>query len=156
MITTELLTHIESLKQQIPEVSKDAIFENADYIISLLQTQQLSKGQDSYGNYVGFYKTVTQDYYAQDPYNKPRKPKNSGQAYNFEWTGEFFDSMNIKVDSSNTDYEIFSSTGKDKFLESIYKTELTKLSKDTNDWVNKNILEPYISSWMSAELLNMF
>lgn len=162
MITKKALSHIESLKSKIPEVAKDAIFENAEFIISLLQDNQLSLGKDSYGKYInsggvynGFYKRSTEDFYAKDPYNRPRQPKIAGQPYNMEWTGEFFDSMNIKVDANDSRYEIFSSTGKDRFLEQIYGTELTDLNQEQNDWVNKNIIEPYLASWISSQVFDI-
>lgn len=161
MITKEALSHIESLKDKIPEIAKDAIFENAEFIISLLQDNQLSLGKDSFDKYInnggvynGFYKRSTEDFYSKDPYNRPRKPKIAGQPYNFEWSGEFFDSMNIRVDANDSRYEIFSSTGKDRFLEQIYGTKLTDLNQQQNDWVNKNIIEPYLASWITAKIFD--
>lgn len=114
MITQDALAHIESLKSKIPIWIKDAIFENAELIINLLQENQLAKGKDSSGSVVGVYSWTTEVYYAKDPQNKPRKPKVKGEPYNFEWSGELFDSMNIKVNTPSSEFDIYSSTGKDK------------------------------------------
>lgn len=151
-ITEKAIANLEDIKQNIPEWARDAILENDQYIISILQDKQLSEGKDSYGKYVGFYKTVTEQVYSQDPANRPRKPKISGEPYNFEWSGEFFDSMNIKINAQQQGYDIFSSTGKDRFLETIFKTELTKFTDENNDFVNKTIIEPYIAKKISESL----
>lgn len=152
MITKRALTHIDSLKTQIPIWAKDAILENAEFIISILQDNQLSKGLDSTGSVVGTYFWETEYIYAKDPDNRPRKQKNTGEPYNFEWSGEFFDSMNIKVDTTTKEFDIFSSTGKDKFLEKQFGTDLTQFTKENNSWVNKNIIEPFIAKKIKENL----
>lgn len=151
-ITEKAISHLDQVKDKIPEWARDAILENEQYIISILQDNQLSLGKDSFNKYVGFYKTVTEEVYAQDPTNRPRKPKNSGEPYNFEWSGEFFDSMGIKINSQDEGYDIFSATGKDKFLERIFKTQLTKFTEENNNLVNKTIIEPYIALKIAENL----
>lgn len=151
-ITEKALANLEQIKNEIPIWIRDAIFENAELIINILQDNQLSKGKDSSGTIVGKYSWTT-DYFYNKGQNKARQPKTKGEAYNFEWHGEFFDSMNIKVNSVEQGFDIFSSTGKDKFLEKTFRTELTKLTKENNDWVNKNIIEPYISKKIMENIL---
>ena len=152
-ITEKALSHIEGLKDKIPLWIKDALFENAELIINILQEKQLSEGKDSSGNIVGRYSWATDVYYANNPQNKPRQPKTAGQPYNFEWSGELFDSMNIKVNTVENGFDVFSVTGKDKFLEKQFNSELTKLTKENNDWVNENIITPYITKKLAE---NMF
>ena len=65
----------------------------------------------------------------------------------------FFDSMNMKVNVQEKGFDIFSSTGKDVYLEDKFKRNLTKLTKENNEWVNENILEPFVSKKM---IENMF
>jgi len=154
MIVEKALAHIKTLESEIPIWAKDAILENADFIISILQDNQLSKGLDSSGTIVGTYFWTTEYVYSKDPQNKPRKPKETGQPYNFEWSGEFFDSMAMRVDTQVSEFDIFSTTGKDKFLEREFGTDLTKFTKQNNDYVNKNIIEPYIATKISENLFN--
>lgn len=142
----QALSHTEQIKSKIPKWAAEAILENAEIILSVLKEKQLGDGKDSNNQWIGFYKTITQDFYAKDPYNKPRTPKISGQPYTMEWSGEFFDSLNLRVDSTKSEYDIFSSVGKDKFLENIYGRELTDLTDEHNTWVNVNIIEPYVST----------
>src|SRR5690606_25837335 len=106
-ITEKAIANLEQIKNEIPIWIKDALFENAEFIINILQENQLSKGLDSSGSVVGVYSWATEVFYAKDQYNKPRQPKEKGQAYNFEWSGEFFDSMNIKVNSVEQVFDIF-------------------------------------------------
>lgn len=154
MITKKALANLESMKSEIPIWIKDAIFENADLIINILQENQLAKGLDSSGTVVGRYSWATDVFFANDPQNKPRRPKTAGDPYNFEWSGEFFDSMNIKVDVTKTDYDIYSSTGRDKELQSWFGTDLTILTKENNDIVNNMIIEPYLAKKIEENLFN--
>jgi len=154
MITELALAHIKTLESQIPIWAKDCIIENADFIISILQDNQLSKGLDSSGAIVGTYFWTTEYVFAKDPNNRPRTQKGKGQPYNFEWSGEFFDSMNIKIDTGSSDFDIFSSTGKDVFLEEQFRRNLTDFTKSNNDFVNTQIIEPYISNKIEENLFN--
>jgi hypothetical protein len=154
MITQKALTNLENIKSKVPIWIKDAIFENAEFIINILQDNQLNKGLDSTGTVVGRYSWATSVFYANNPQNKPRQPKNAGDPYNFEWSGEFFDSMNVKVDVTKQDYDIYSSTGRDKEMESWFGTDLTILTKENNAWVNENIIEPYIAKKIEQNLFN--
>lgn len=153
-IIEKALANLESLKTQIPIWAKDCIIENADFIISILQDNQLSKGYDSSGAIVGTYFWKTEYIHAKDPHNRPRTQKVKGQPYNFEWSGEFFDSMNIKIDTVSSDFDIFSSTGKDVFLEEQFRRNLTDFTKSNNDFVNTQIIEPYIAQKIEENLFN--
>lgn len=153
MITTRALANLERMKEKIPLWIKDALLENADFIINILQENQLAKGKDSSGTIVGRYSWATDVFYAKDPQNKPRRSKTAGDPYNFEWSGELFDSMNIKISTQESSFDIYSTTGKDVYLEDKFKRNLTKLTKENNDWVNENILEPYVAKKMVE---NMF
>lgn len=55
-----------------------------------LNQNQLSKGEDTEGNLFGTYSELTEQLALFD---NPRKSKVSGEPYNFEYTGETFDTM---------------------------------------------------------------
>lgn len=150
-ITEKAISHLDQVKDKIPEWARDSILENEQYIISILQDNQLSLGKDSFNQWIGFYKRETETE-AKDPAKRPRKPKIAGEPYNMEWYGEFFDSMGIKINSQQEGYDIFSATGKDKFLEGIFKTQLTKFTEENNNLVNKTIIEPYIAEKIAENL----
>lgn len=69
-----------------------------------LQKQQLSQGQDIFGNTIGEYSQLTEQIAQLE---NPRKPKIAGEPYNFEWTGNFFDGIRLEV---RRDTAIFSSS----------------------------------------------
>lgn len=72
------------------------------YLVDLNQIQ-LSQGRDIFGNVIGQYSEATEEIASTE---NTRQPKIAGEDYNFEWTGELFDGMYVKLTS---DYlEIFS------------------------------------------------
>ena len=156
IIIDKFQDNLTFIKKNIPIWIKDALFENAEAIIHLLQENQLSKGLDASGSVVGVYWWETEHIYAKDPQKKPRKPKTKGQPYNFEWSGELFDSMNLKINVPSSEFDIYSTTGKDKFVEkNVAKgADIMTLTKENNDWVNQNIIEPYLVIKIQENLFN--
>lgn len=153
-IIQKALANLDTIKDQVPIWAMESIMENADFIISILQDNQLSKGLDSSGTVVGTYFWTTEYQYARDPQNRPRKPKVTGSPYNFEWSGEFFDSMNLKVDTKESKFNIFSVTGKDRILEQYFRRDLTTFTKENNDYVNTTIIEPYLAQKIEENMFN--
>ena len=49
-------------------------------------------------------------------------------------------------------YNIFSKTGKQRLLEKIYETKLTKLTNDNNKMVNDNIIIPEVYKYVVNNL----
>lgn len=158
MITTRALANLERMKEKIPLWAKDAILENKEDILNILKYAQLGKGKNSFGRPLkwnggnGYYAPATQEIANDDPYYSHEMPKPNGQAYNFNWSGNTFNFMDLSIDTSKSEYDIFTRGGKQQLLESIYG-EIFKLTKEHNFWVNKNIIEPYISEKM---IENMF
>ena len=145
------LRNIDKIETALIRVATRLVVENGEVIIGLLQNNQLSKGLDYQQNVVGRYKPTTMSY-ANDPSTKPRTSKSVGQPYNFEWYGELFDSMGIKANTNSKEFEIFSSTGKIKMLEGIYKTKLGTLSEQNNHTVNMEIIYPGLIDYILQEL----
>jgi hypothetical protein len=145
------LRNIDKIETALIRVATRLVVENGEVIIGLLQNNQLSKGLDYKQNIVGRYKPKTMDY-LNDPHTKPRTDKSVGQPYNFEWYGEMFDSMLLKANTNSKEFEIFSSTGKIKKLEDIYKTKLGTLSTQNNYMVNMEIIYPGLIDYILQEL----
>ena len=153
----DYIQHIEFIKTKINDWAKEAILQNQETILNILKDRQLSQGLGYSGDITlgksNCYAKMTQDYWAKKS-PIPRKPMIAGARYNMEWTGQFFDSLGINV--KKNEYDIFSSTGKDTFLESIFGGgSLTKFREENNTWVNKNIIEPFIASKIQQELLKI-
>jgi len=133
---------LNGLKKEVPGWAKEAILQNAEVIVFRLKAFQLSKGLDSLGNVVGTYADSTQGYADAD---NIYKDKTAGTPYNFEWTGETFDSLKIaSVNKSQKTYRFTTVSYKQNLLEELYG-EIFELTDENNDWVNKTIIEPFVS-----------
>ena len=128
---------LENAEKQLERVAIKAVVDNQAFILSTLKHDQLGEGLDSMGRVVGTYAPSTEEVYAKKS-PKPRTAKITGQPYNFEWTGKFFDGMKVKTSSDG--FDITSPSKSD--LEKIFGVQLTKLTKENMDFINKRIIEP--------------
>lgn len=128
----------------------DELLNNDEFIV-FLQQQQLSKGENAEGgilirkgrNSTGTYTPFTEQIARE---SNPIKPKIAGEPYNFQWTGRFFNSLNIKVFSSGGDIEvqIDSADPKANLLRSEYFDLLGLQDKNQTEvvrFLEKNILK---------------
>ncbi len=58
------------------------------------QKEQLNDGENNKGGVIGTYSFATEQIAKNE---NPRKPKNAGEAFNFEYHGDFFDGMYLDV-----------------------------------------------------------
>ena len=150
-IVEPYLKKLDYLKDKLEDIGQRAVKENVDLIIYTLQEKQLSKGLDSSGSIVGTYSKYTA-LLASDPHNKPREPKIPGQKYNMDWTGELFETMSVRAERDS--YSIFSTTGKDDYLRrNTSFGEIMKLTQDNNQWINEEIILPYIQKFILDNFL---
>jgi hypothetical protein len=155
-IITPYINNLEKLKTEIPDIAKTAIMEHKDEILYTIQFGQLGLGKNSFdkplkwsgGN--GYYGKTTQQYAdaAGIPYDKTK-----GQAYNFQWSGDTFDSMGIKQQELDS-YEIFTIDGKQRLLEKTYG-EIFKLTPQNNKFINDTIIVPAIYQHILKNLLRV-
>jgi len=153
-VITPYIDNLTRLENEVPEIAKKIITENAPKILYMIKYEQLALGIDYKGNDIGnnSYAQSTQDYWAkQSP--KPRKRKVAGSHYNMEYTGELFDGLGLKVEDDG--FNIFSTNGKKEFLENIYRTKLTIFTKEHNDKINSLILLPNLYKYIIKNLLNI-
>lgn len=154
-ITEKAISHLEKIKLLIPQWIADVLLDKKEEIIDILQRKQLGIGLDSHGkglvhpskvnnpDRVPLYEPSTEDYWQHQP-PQARTYKKTNARYNFEWTGRFFDGMDLFVNKSNYSFEI-KSTGNQEELEVIYNTDLTGLSIENMEYVDKFIIQPYVS-----------
>ncbi len=156
-VTKIYIENIIAIEKKLPEIAKQAVLDNSEDIINIVKFAQLGEGKNSFGLPLawsdgdGTYANSTQDIADHDPNYSREEPKTEGQSYNFNWSGETFDFMGLKAKKTD-EYEIFTKAGKQSLLEGIYG-EIFKLTKENNDWVNRNIIEPAIYRYI---IENMF
>lgn len=147
-IVQKHIDHLTAMQNSVEDVLRDIITEHSGEIVNLVKFGQLAKGRNSSdsplkwaeGN--GFYAATTQ-YWAK--VQGVTVPKTEGSPYNFQWSGDTFDSMGLKLTPKS--YEMFTADGKQRLLEGIYG-EIFQLTKANNDKVNKEILEPNLVKWI--------
>lgn len=161
-VVKKYINTLKWIDSQLETVANQSVEANIDTIIMILQNTQLGQGLDSFGkdivhpskrgsgggNGVPNYEDITESYYAKA--FPPRKSKNSGDRYNMEWSGEFFDSMFVKVE--NYGFSILTKSGKKEFLESTYRTDLTRLTDKNNKEINDKIIIPAIYKFIFKNL----
>lgn len=139
---------MEAMKNSVEDVLREILIEHKSEIVALVKYEQLAKGKNSQDNPLswsygsGFYASSTQSFATRD---NVRVPKPKGSPYNFQWTGETFDNMGFKL--TEKAYDIFTLSGKQRLLESIYG-EIFELTEKHNNYVNNKILEPNLIKWI--------
>lgn len=136
------INRLESIYDRLPIYANKIVLENAELLIHLITENQLAKGKDTSGSIVGHYFWTTEYEHAKDPHNKPRREKITGEAYNFDWTGELFETLSIRTNANKGEFSIFSVSGKIDRLEKIYNTNLSDLTEENNNFFNLTILLP--------------
>lgn len=151
---SDILKHyfknIDHIRKSLDRVARRAIVENMEEILYVQTEMQWAHGLDHSGSIIGRYFWTTEYHYAKDPHNKPRAPKQKGEPYNLEWTGELFDTLAIKVNEGS--YEIYSTTGKKKFVEEQLKTDLD-LTPELNEYINLEIILPRMMQYILENFL---
>ena len=151
-VVTKYINNLQSISDKMEIIAKDAVIQNAEFIIFTLTERQLALGLNSAGAISGRYAPYT-SLKASDPYNQPRREKRRGEPYNWDWSGELFETMNVKAESDS--FSIFSTTGKDKMLEAHFKMKLTKLTEENNKMINETIILPYLMKYLLDHLMDV-
>lgn len=106
---------LEAMYNSVPSVIDEIIEENEDKIVSMninqISRHENTDGGDLENKYIafdGFYKKATETFASLGIPTKPITSKAQGKAYNFTWSGEFFDKMRLLKGSKDNDFSIFS------------------------------------------------
>ena len=136
----QIKDYIDSKERNLEKVAQKALAKNIDFIIWLIQDNQLSKGIMSSGASAPPYKKATEDF-AKDPtLPVPRKPKVAGEPWNYEWSGQWYDAM--KVNIKRDGFDITSIAWKTRMLEQMSGGKLLKLTKENNKIINDEVILP--------------
>tara|TARA_R110000782_G_scaffold42983_1_gene97295 strand:- start:270 stop:743 length:474 start_codon:yes stop_codon:yes gene_type:complete len=149
------LVKLNSIKLELPDVAKKAIINNSSEIV-LLVKGQLSHGLNSDGNPLkwyggtGFYAKSTQGFADRDNILIPKKFKHP---YNFSWTGETLDNLQMG-NINNSEFNVTTVAYKKKLLEDIYG-EIFDLTEEHNQYVNIEIILPTLQQYILDNLVKL-
>lgn len=146
----DIINRLNSYESSLEELAKKALSENLDFIMYLIKEKQLGEGIMSDGGSAPSYKAVTESWAALVG-NKPRKPKVAGQPWNYEWSGEWIDSLYVKLE--NDGFDILARDPKTQMLESMSGGRITKLTEEHNEMINNEVIIPYLYKEFESTLL---
>lgn len=153
------IDNLDNTKARIHDISKDIITQNSAEIVLLVKSQ-LSSGKNSYGKPLtwsggsGYYAWATQKYYDNDNRKSSsafQVPKTEGTPYNFTWTGETLDNLELGEVKQYV-YEVTTVAYKQLLLESIYG-EIFDLTDEHNDYINDTLLLPQLIERIFNEMV---
>ena len=144
-----IINDLTILENELDTIASNSIKENSSEIVTLVK-RQLSNGKNSYdqplsftdGNQsgTGFYAESTQSFANRDGVSIP---KTKGSPYNFHWTGQTLDNMQMG-EVGNGKYQVVTVKSRMSFLEGIYG-EIFNLNEKNNQWVNNEIVSPKLN-----------
>lgn len=144
-----IINDLTTLENELDTIASNSIKENSSEIVTLVK-RQLSHGKNSYdqplsftdGNQsgTGFYAGSTQKFANRDGVSIP---KTKGSPYNFHWTGQTLDNMQMG-EVGNGKYQVVTVKSKMSFLEGIYG-EIFNLNEKNNQWVNNEVVSPKLN-----------
>jgi hypothetical protein len=150
-VVEPFIKRLSEIKADLNNIAKQIIIDNSAEIV-LLVKGQLSHGLNSDGNALswsggnGYYAESTQSFADRD---NVKTPKVFGSSYNFSWTGETLD--NLQMGNINDAlFEVTTIQFKKNLLESIYG-EIFDLTEENNDYVNMLLLLPKLQEYIITE-----
>lgn len=145
---------IEWLKNVISEI----LDENKENIFSMLE-DQWSQGENEDGQAVGFYKPVTQNFYAFLNPPSSGMPKKAGDPYNLMWDGNLFKQLYLEFEKEGNEPKIYllidsDSSSKSKLFRNIRNENLVS-DPESIFGIQKINLEE-INTRVNEELIEKF
>lgn len=163
MSIKEYLERVKKTKNGLWEETERIIMDNEEEIVNLNRLQ-ISKHENTQGQklenkqippFYGYYEAATQQYALnKDPYpSLTTKPL--GYAYNFVWSGEFFEKFEIQMSADKKTFKIWSTeldeeSGKKDFFEGY--SWLLGLTIKNQILFENQILEPNLKNYINKNL----
>jgi hypothetical protein len=154
-IVDPYILKLNSIELELPNIARQAIIDNSSEIVLLVKSQ-LSQGFNSFGENLewsggnGFYAQATQAFATRDNVSIP---KDKGAPYNFSWSGETLD--NLQIGNISKDFfDVTTVEYKKKLLEEIYG-EIFELTEENNLYVNIEIILPTLQQYILDNLVTI-
>ena len=142
------ISKLNKINRSLSKIARQIVIDNKQQIIDLIKYGQLEQGIDAYGKIVGRYSRHTQGYANAQNISTP---KPFGEPYNFKWSGQAINNLRLgKFDKDS--YDITTIASKKRLFEE-QGWDILRLTKEHNDYINNNIIEPKLYEYV---LKNMF
>lgn len=161
-LVTPYIEHLKFIENNLENIARDIVMQNADFIISLLVDRQIHLGINSEGRSMGTYSSKTQEY-ADDPDRRrdglPRyfsdedMPKTG--RYNLDWYGDYIE--NIFLIEGVGGFDIWSKDHKAAIIQEKYGKggKVLKLTKEHNDFINMELIMPGLQKYLLHNLMRV-
>lgn len=161
MTIYEFIDIVEDMPSNWIELNVQSYIQNNQDIVFQFIRDQWELGENEDGQAVGYYKPVTENFYAK--ISRPLLPKRTGQPYNLIWSGSLFNELYIETKFSNNGNLILidsSSNSKSNLFAQIREENLINdpysifgLNEKHNSQLNQYIEDDLIENF--KELLNL-
>lgn len=142
------ISKLNKINRSLSKIARQIIVENKQQIIDLIKYGQWEQGVDAMGKVVGRYSRHTQGYANADNISTA---KAFGEPYNFKWSGQAISNLRLgKFDKDS--YDITTIASKKRLFEE-QGWDILKLTKEHNDYINEQIIEPRLYKYI---IENMF
>jgi len=121
-------------------------------VLYLLKEKQLAESIRSDGKPAPYYAPNTIEYAQFNPPRTGVSSKSSDNRYNFEWSGQWIDSLYVKLEKDG--FNILARDDKTAYLEKISRGKITALTKENNDKINNEIVLPALFDRFIEGLIN--
>ncbi|MCB0743510.1 MAG: hypothetical protein KDC67_06375, partial [Ignavibacteriae bacterium] len=119
-----------------------------------LNIENLDKGLNVDNEIVGTYSRATDEIaeWEERMGRAPRKSKIAGEPYNFDWSGDLKKGMFPELDDNDKISIFTSDSGSSEKIEFVRDTKILGISKDKENYVNKEIFEPEYQKRIAEKL----
>ncbi len=146
----QFISHLKRAESDLVKVAQKAIEKNMDFIMFLLKEKQLGQGIMSDGGSAPTYNPITEDFARMQPPRTGVSSKSSSNIFNYEWTGEWIDSLYVVLD--NEGFTVMARDWKTKVLEDKSGGKITALTEENNEIVNKEVVLPALAEYMFQQM----
>ena len=161
MTIYEFIDIVEDMPSNWIELNVQSYIQNNQDIVFQFIRDQWELGENEDGQAVGYYKPVTENFYAK--ISRPLLPKRTGQPYNLIWSGSLFKELYIETkfsnngnlilidSSSNNKINLFAQIREENLINDPYS--IFGLNEKHNSQLNQYIEDDLIENF--KELLNL-
>lgn len=145
-VVDPFIKRLNQIERDVPNIIKQILIDNKEFVLDLLKYGQLEKGIRSDGKIAGWYSERTQVFARKQGVKTPKIPNTP---YNFFWSGNTVENLKVSKVTKSV-YDITTVPKMQKLLEEIHG-ELFDLTEEHNEYINNEILYPKFIEYLLEE-----